>query len=194
MEIFGNTNQVRGCYARFNLHRAGNPITLVFNKQSTSDIPGLVVQAVQFSCRDRYSHVMGFNETVFSTAFGYDWLSSVASVTATLMLIPGQNQNISGLPAVLGFYSGNRVYNRREPGYLTIGNAGIKSELIGLQASTTSNEYNLQQVVFELSVDLRDGDIKDVPATQSAARRPLGSTPMRIPSFSLPPMPPSRLR
>jgi hypothetical protein len=155
MEIFGNPGQARGCYARFNLHRAGKAVELAFQGHNLGSIPGLVVQSAGFVCRDTYSHIQCFDESNFSTAFGYDFSTSSATVSAVAMLIPGAEENVSGLPNILEFYDENRVYRNQQAGVLLIGGEALKVNLVGLSCSTLSDEYNLQKVDFELSLDAR---------------------------------------
>lgn len=162
MDIFGNFNQVRGCFYRHSLTVKGvsgvggakniNLILPAANLHIGTKNSPYVITAVDFSQKEKYSFVECFDDRVYTYGFGHDPKASFISVKFVAFLASPDGGFSNSVNLLADAYSKSRLSKAKSPAKLIIGGSTYWGFVVGFESSTVNAEYNIKEVVLLLAI------------------------------------------
>ena len=154
MEVFGNNRKMRGCFNKFTIIAGGSGAVLNFGGGDNFVVTGIA--AAQHDTL--YNHKC-FNDVTHVYAFGHDPDRSSVTVSAVGMLVTPAAKPSGVITAQMKAYETGRAYTKGSVVAVAMGKDVLTGFLVGVSTSTRSEEYQLQDFQFTLSVPRAYGSV-----------------------------------
>ena len=156
MEIFGNNQNIRGCFSVFRLDsKAGRGALLMLPSGDSMPMQSyndpLLVTGFQMQQQEATSFVKTFGK-VYTYAFGHEPTGSILSVQYVGFMISGKAY--SGVVGeVLKYYKNNRISQLPKYAKLSLGNTTpLRGFVVGMSSQTQDSQTSVQFFTVSLAL------------------------------------------